>query len=192
MTPGPDMMYVVTFGLTRGWRGGLSAATGIALGMIFHTVLAAVGVSLVLRLAEWPLVVLRFAGAAYLLYLGVQMIRDRSGLAVATGGSRFSYGRIVGSSTLVNVTNPKILVFYLTFLPQFTDQAAGDVGFQLAFLGALFALMGFLTDATIGLLSGRIAQRAVDGDTRWLRRVRGVGGAILCALAVAVVATPTT
>lgn len=185
VTPGPDMVYVATFGLSKGWRGGISAAAGIALGMMFHTVLASVGISLILRAAQWPLVALRFAGAAYLVYMGVQMIRDRSHLTVGAHSPDVPYPRIVASSALVNITNPKILVFYLTFLPQFTSRSSGNIGIQMAFMGAIFVLMGFLTDASIGIISGKLLHGLTEKQNV-VRYVNVLGGCVLCVLAATI------
>ncbi|MBB5874460.1 threonine/homoserine/homoserine lactone efflux protein [Allocatelliglobosispora scoriae] len=182
VTPGPDMVYVISFGVAKGRSGGVAAAFGIALGMLFHTLLAAFGVAAVVSRYPVVLIVLKVIGVAYLCRLGYTLIRDRSAPLVSAAGPPRSLLRIVFSAALVNITNPKIFLFYLAFLPQFTSADAGPVWSQLLVLGGVFVLMGFVTDGVVGLVSGALNARLAAG-TALVRRVNVSCGLIMFVLA---------
>ncbi|MFC0861839.1 LysE family translocator [Sphaerimonospora cavernae] len=182
VTPGPDMMYVVSFGVAKGKIGGLAAATGIAMGMLFHTLLAVLGVAAVI--ARYPMVleVFRYVGAAYLVYLGISLWRDDSKLVIEDGRVGWSAVRISMQAALVNIANPKIVVFYIAFLPQFTSSSAGSVPLQMLTLGLVFVIMGFATDATVGLFGGSVGSR-LTRNTLALRRINRSCAVVLVLLA---------
>ncbi|MCL3997190.1 LysE family translocator [Streptomyces lavenduligriseus] len=159
-TPGPDMLYVMSFGVSQGRRGGVSAAAGVAAGMLAHAVLCAFGVSLVVSRYPVLLSAFKVVGLCYLIYLGVSIIRDKSDMAVSTARARQNYGRIAYRAMLVNLANPKVIVFYVAFLPQFTSSSSGwPVPVQLLVLGFIFVAIGFAADASVGLASGALAER---------------------------------
>lgn len=184
ITPGPDMLFVATYGASKGWRGGVAAASGVALGMVLHTLLAASGLSLLITQVPAAYLGLRIVGAVYLAYLGIGLIRSRNTpwSATSTAAPRKSYLSIVGQATAVNVANPKILVFYLAFLPQFVAESGSPVFLQMLVLGMTFAVMGFVTDATIGVFSGRSAAW-VESNPRTRSRISLGCGAALIVLA---------
>ncbi|TDC79632.1 LysE family translocator [Streptomyces hainanensis] len=182
LTPGPDMMYVISFGVAKGKVGGLAAAAGIALGMLFHTVLAVVGVSA--AIASYPVILelFRYVGAAYLVYLAVELWRDESKLVIEDRRMGWSPAKISMKAALVNIANPKIVVFYVAFLPQFTSSSVGYVPLQLLVLGLVFVVMGFATDATVGLFGGTLGSRLVRSSLA-LRRVNRGCAVVLVLLA---------
>jgi threonine/homoserine/homoserine lactone efflux protein len=188
LTPGPDMLYVASFGISRGWRGGTAAAVGIAAGMSVHTVLAALGLSVLIAHSPLAFTALKIVGAGYLLYLGIGMIRSPHQLQTSSGIDRpYSYPKITRQATLVNILNPKIIIFYITFLPQFVQHPGAPAYLQMLTLGALFVLMGFATDATVGIFSARLTTRLTN-DSRLTRRIGTVCGTILCLLAAVLLA----
>ncbi|MFD7705154.1 LysE family translocator [Streptomyces caelestis] len=158
-TPGPDMLYVMSFGVSQGRRGGVSAAVGVAAGMFAHAVLCAFGVSLLVSRYPALLSGFKVIGLCYLIYLGVSIIRDKSDMAVGTERARQHYGRIAYRAMLVNLANPKVIVFYVAFLPQFTSTSGWPVPAQLLTLGMIFVAIGFAADAGVGLVSGALAER---------------------------------
>jgi threonine/homoserine/homoserine lactone efflux protein len=183
VTPGPDMLYVASFGVARGWRGGTAAATGIAVGMTVHTVLAALGLSILIAHSPIAFTALKILGAGYLLYIGIGMIRSPNQLHDARSVDRPpSYLTISKQATLVNLLNPKIIIFYIAFLPQFVERHGDPIAVQMLVLGGLFVAMGFATDATVGILSARLSTR-LTSDRRLAGRVGLVCGTILCLLA---------
>ena len=188
ITPGPDMLYVASFGVSQGWRGGTAAAAGIAAGMTVHTVLAALGLSLLVAHSGLAFTLLKVVGGGYLLYLGVGMMRSPRALhPVTAAAGLYSYLKITRQAALVNILNPKIIIFYMAFLPQFVQRPGAPFYLQMLTLGALFVLMGFATDATVGVFSARVVAR-LTGDESRTRRIGIFCGAALCLLATALVA----
>ncbi|SHF55159.1 LysE family translocator [Streptoalloteichus hindustanus] len=165
ITPGPDMLFVLGCGMRGGPRAGLLATAGVATSEAVHVAVAAAGLAALFAAAPVAFAVVRTVGAAYLIYLGVQVIRHRddSQLAVPVGGGmagRRAY--LTGLTT--NLLNPKMVTFTIAFLPQFVNPQLGQVGVQFAILGAILITLEFLVDGTVGLLAGRIG--------RWLRTRR--------------------
>lgn len=141
LTPGADVAFATATSLGSSWRNGVAAAFGISLGSLVHACLAAFGVAA--TLAAWPLGydIIRWLGAAYLVYLAVQSWRTST--AAEETAKRRTLSRAITRGFLTNVLNPKVALFILAFLPQFTDPALGPVYLQMLALGALFALTGF-------------------------------------------------
>lgn len=182
VTPGPDMLYVMSFGVSQGRRGGVSAAAGVAAGMFAHAVLCAFGVSLLVSRYPALLSAFKVVGLCYLVHLGVSIIRDRSDMAVSTERARQDYGRIAYRAMIVNLINPKVIVFYVAFLPQFTSSSGWPVPAQLLSLGVIFVIIGFTADAVVGVTSGVLAER-FTGDSNLTRKVNVGCGIVMFLLA---------
>jgi len=180
LAPGPDMTYVIARSLGQGRRAGLVSALGISAGCVVHIIAASAGVAVLLR--AWPgaYAVIRLAGAAYLLYLGITMWRSAGrgesprAITPATDGEIFRQGAIT------NILNPKVAMFFLAFLPQFIDPARGPAGLQTLALGLLFNLSGTLVNAAVAWLAGS-ARTLLESRSRraWFQRA---SAAILTAL----------
>ncbi|MFF6984025.1 LysE family translocator [Streptomyces sp. NPDC008343] len=185
ITPGPDMLYVLSQGIRLGQRAGLLAAVGMAVGMACHTALVAVGTAALIT--SFPLLfqALRITGAGYLLYLAWHTFRSSDRLTLAEDAERAPLSGVFRRAVLVNLLNPKIVLFYLAFLPQFVNTAAGGASRQLLILGMTFAGIGFLIDAIIGVTAGQCGRRLQQSPAagRWLNRFAGV---VLLGLAVRV------
>ncbi|MFJ3212355.1 LysE family translocator [Streptomyces flaveolus] len=170
VTPGPDMMFIVAMGGRGGPAAGVMAAFGVACAMLVHAVAAALGLSALFTTLPTLYHVLRWAGAAYLLYLAVKAFRDRSvpGEDAAPRGAGMR--RAFWQGAITNLLNPKVILFNVAFLPQFVDPALGHVPGQLLLLGGTLVVMGFLWDGFVGLLSGRPAGLLRRGArvNRWL------------------------
>lgn len=183
--PGPAMLYAAAQTMARGRRAGWMAALGIHLGGYVHVVAAAAGLAVLFAAVPVLYAALKIAGAAYLVWLGLRLFLSQapvavSGLAVAPLSPR----RAFWESVTVEVLNPKTALFYLAFLPQFTDPAAAlPVWAQLAILGTVVNVMFSSADVAAVLLADRVtgAMRASD---RAARAVRRAGGAILVGLGV--------
>jgi threonine/homoserine/homoserine lactone efflux protein len=166
ITPGPDMLFILGCGMRSGPRAGLLATAGVATSEAVHVTVAAAGLAALFAAVPVAFTTIRIIGAAYLIYLGVQMIRHRKddpGTADFTGApmsGRKAY--LTGLTT--NLLNPKMVTFTIAFLPQFVDPQRGQVWLQFVILGAILIVLEFLVDDTVGLLSGRIG--------RWLRTRR--------------------
>jgi len=188
LTPGADMTYVVARSATQGRGAGIAASMGIAAGSLVHSVLAALGVSALLQHLETAFLVVKYAGAAYLLYLAWKAIRaGNQAVAVDRTLARTSLWRAFGEGALTNLLNPKVALFILAFLPQFVDPAKGHPAVQILLLGAIFNLGGTSVNAIVAC-SASAAARALGssaGFGRWLNRVSAlvfVGLAVRLAL----------
>ncbi|QOV40758.1 LysE family translocator [Streptomyces ferrugineus] len=157
VTPGPDMLFVLGCGMRGGARAGLLATLGVITGDALYVVAAAAGLAVLLTAFPVVFTVLRFAGAAYLVYLGVQIIRKRKNAQAddpAAGG--MSGRRAFLNGVVSSAANPQTFTFMVAFLPQFIDPAAGPVWVQFAVLGCVLIVLEFLADGTVGILAGRI------------------------------------
>jgi threonine/homoserine/homoserine lactone efflux protein len=159
IAPGPDIIYVLTRGIAQGTRAGVAAALGFASGCIFHTVLAAVGIAALIRSSPVAFDVVRYAGAAYLVYIGVQALRHRSSFSIEGARDERTLATIYRQSVIGNMLNPKVTLFFLAFLPQFVDASAGHVGWQMAMLGVVFMLQTIVIFGAVAIFSGWIGDR---------------------------------
>jgi threonine/homoserine/homoserine lactone efflux protein len=162
ITPGPDMLFVLGCGMRGGPRAGVLATAGVATSEAIHVAVAAAGLAALFAAVPTAFTVVRVAGAAYLIYLGVRVIRDRKNSQAALTGSLISDRRAYLRGLLTNLLNPKMVTFTIAFLPQFIDPGLGHVWAQFAILGAILIGLEFLVDGTVGVLAGRIGG--------WLRR----------------------
>src|SRR6185503_5152928 len=152
LAPGPDMLYVSTRSLTQGRRAGVISALGIAAGSVVHTVAIASGLAALLRALPLAYEIVRFAGAAYLIWLGIQALRNRSGLASGKPLDPASDWAIFRQGAITNVLNPKVALFFLAFLPQFVDPSRGSAALQTLGLGAWFIASGTLVNFAVAWL----------------------------------------
>lgn len=167
LAPGPDIVYVLTRAIAQGPRAGVAAALGFASGCVFHTLLAAVGVAALIRSSDLAFDLVRYAGAAYLAWIGIQALRHRTGFSVEGASDRRALGAIYRQAVLGNMLNPKVTLFFLAFLPQFVDTAAGHVGWQMALLGAIFMVQTAAVFGAVAIFSGLIGA--------WVRRKPVIG-----------------
>lgn len=158
VAPGPDNILVLTRGVTLGRKAALVSATGASTGLVCHSLFAAAGLSAILERSAVAYSVVKYVGAAYLVYLGVKALMDRGAFVLSEDGApALSLGRVYAQAVASNVFNPKIAVFFLAYLPQFADRSAGSgVASQLFVLGLAFAAMTWATFSAIALLSGAL------------------------------------
>jgi threonine/homoserine/homoserine lactone efflux protein len=168
VVPGPSVLYIVTRSVHHGRAAGLVSVLGIHTGSIVHVAAAAFGVSAILASSAVAFGVVKYAGAAYLIWLGIRTLRGRSEERREGVVRDRSLGRIYAQGVVVNVLNPKTALFFLAFLPQFVDLSKGSVSLQVVILGITFILLGFLSDGTYAILSARVSRALAD------RRGRGV------------------
>jgi threonine/homoserine/homoserine lactone efflux protein len=182
--PGPAVSYVVSRSIGHGRAAGLVSVMGIVVGTLFHVVAAALGLSALLASSALAFQLVKYLGAAYLIYLGVKTLRrdDAQLLEAANGDGRLA--RVFGQGVLVNLLNPKTALFFLAFLPQFVDPTRGHVTLQILQLGVLFALMGWCSDSVWAVVAGTVAER-IRGSVRLRRAQRNISGGALIALGLA-------
>ena len=176
-TPGPAVLFVVSCAMTRGARAGLAAALGILAGNTFYFALAATGIAAVIVASSWLFSVLKWAGAAYLVWLGLRMLLRRASAAPAPSLAPQRTRRSLVRGFVVQTANPKALVFFVALLPQFIDPAA-PVGRQILILGASSLLIELAVLALYVALAVRTRQLA---GARWSGSLERVGGGFLVA-----------
>ncbi|MCI0556523.1 MAG: LysE family translocator [Anaerolineae bacterium] len=156
IAPGPDMLYVITRGVTQGRRAGMLSALGVICGILVHTTAAAFGLTLILQTSAAAFLVVKYLGGIYLIYLGIKAWRVQSSFNVQTSASSMNFHKVFWQGVLSNVLNPKIAIFFLAFLPQFVDKGSGDVTSQMVILGLTFACFGLCFLLAVGYSSGII------------------------------------
>ena len=156
--PGPAVLYIVARSIDQGWVAGVVSALGIALGSVGLVFAMAFGISALIETSPVAFDVIRYAGAAYLIYLGVRTWRSQDSGGMTAVRPAVSRRRVFSEGVVVNFLNPKTAIFFLAFLPQFVDPA-GSVRFQLVALGLIFVAMGVVTDSAYAALAGAAAAR---------------------------------
>ena len=175
-TPGQDMILVMSRSVAQGVAAGVVTAAGVSVGLVGHTVLATLGLGAVLRTSEWLFVALKLIGAAYLIYLGIGLLRTKqSGLPIGAQSAR-SLGRLFVDGAVSNLSNPKIAIFYFAFLPQFVSPSAQYPTLTVLVLGLAFAGLTFLVKAPVGVFAGRLSTwlRSRPDVLTWVFRSSGV------------------
>jgi threonine/homoserine/homoserine lactone efflux protein len=188
IVPGPSVLYIVTRSVDQGKAAGLVSVLGIHTGSVVHVAAAALGLSAILASSAVAFGIVKYAGAAYLIWLGVKAIRERGEERSELGGRReHSLARIYVQGVVVNVLNPKTALFFLAFLPQFMDVSKGSVPLQAVILGATFIVLGFISDGTYALVSARVSRairnrRGSGVARRWLPGLTLIGLGIASAI----------
>lgn len=173
VTPGPDMIYVVTRGVAQGRAAGLVSAWGACSGLLVHTALASVGLTALLQSSATAFTVVKYLGAGYLIYLGVKAILNRESFSVPQGPApKLRLGKVYLQGVASNLLNPKIALFFLAFLPQFVSPASGSAAGQMLLLGLVFTVLALLVFNVIAYFSGTLGdwlarKPAFAGGLRW-------------------------
>lgn len=162
VAPGPDNIFVLTQSMVRGWRVGLIVTLGLCTGLIVHTAAVALGVAALFQTSALAFNLLKFAGAAYLAYLAWGAFRAGAASLDNAGGEPLGPGRAYLRGIVMNVTNPKVSIFFLAFLPQFVDAEAGAPMQQMLGLSAVFMLMTFVVFVAYGLLAHAFRVCVID------------------------------
>jgi threonine/homoserine/homoserine lactone efflux protein len=182
-TPGADMLYCLGQGLKGGPRAGIAASLGIATGSLIHTLLGAFGLAALIATQPAAFEAMRWAGVAYLVWLGIAAFRaPPRAVAAASGGGRRSAVAAWRDGALVNLLNPKVIVFTLAFLPQFIDPARGSPLVQFLILGAIFNVTGTMVNTAVGGFAGSLG-RALAGSARLARGLNWMSGCLFLGLA---------
>lgn len=183
IAPGPDMLYVITRGMTHGRRAGILSAIGVICGILVHTTAAALGLTLIFQTSTFAFLIVKYLGAIYLIYLGIKAWHDKSVFRLRTSLSPVSSYRLFWQGVLSNVLNPKIAIFFLAFLPQFVDKGSSQVTLQLIVLGLTFAFLGLCFLLIVGYSSGSIGSW-ITHRPRYSQFLGRLSGSILIGLGV--------
>jgi len=186
LTPGNDMLYVAARSTSQGSKTGIVSSLGIMLGCMVHIIAAMAGLSAIIAKSALAFAIIKYVGAAYLIYLGVSaLLSKRKTIQVDTSIKKRSLNNIFWQGVLTNVLNPKVALFFLAFLPQFINVRQSNTAWQILFLGTWFNVGGTLVNIFVSLLFGRVGKWLSNSPTfiQWQERVTG---AILIALGIKV------
>ncbi len=181
LTPGPDMIYCATRAASQGRGAGVLSAVGGGVGGLVHTIAAAFGLSALLTYSATAFLIVKYAGVVYLVYIGIQMIRSRDVGSVPDRLERVSGWKVFRQGVVTTILNPKVAIFFLSFLPQFVDPARGSVTLQFLVLGCIFVTPGTTINVIVGLLFGYFGVW-LDRKPLFWRIQRRFSGSILVGL----------
>ena len=175
--PGPDSLLIMARSATQGWRAGAAAALGIGTGTMVHVLAAAVGLSAILATSATAFAIVKYIGAAYIIWMAFGLLRSKrtSAAQAAAAVPPLPYRTIYAQGLLTNVLNPKVAIFFLAFVPQFIDAAAPNKALAFIILGCIFNLNGMLWCISLALLTAFASARVKlnPGVALWLNRVTG-------------------
>ncbi len=180
VVPGPSVIYIVTRSVSQGRRAGLVSMLGVQAGALVHVGAAAIGLSALLASSATAFTVVKYAGAAYLVWLGIQRLRGADEIPWEPATPR-RHVRLFAQGVVVNVLNPKTAIFFLAFLPQFVAPNAAAPALQVLVLGLVFVVVAFVSDGAYALLAGTAAAR-LRGSDHLRRRLDRLSGVILIGL----------
>jgi threonine/homoserine/homoserine lactone efflux protein len=175
LAPGPDMLYVIGRSVGQGRKAGIVSSLGVFVGCWVHILAAAFGIAALLRSSPFAFNVVRYAGAAYLIYLGIKMLAQKTDLSSRQLKAE-SLGVIFRQGAITNMLNPKVAIFFLAFLPQFVDARRGSVVLQILLLGLIFNVGGTLVNLAVAYAGGTLGEllRGNQAIARLQRRFTGL------------------
>lgn len=174
LSPGPDNLFVLAQSSCHGRKAGLAVTLGLCSGLVFHTLAVSLGVAAIFASSALAFTLLKLVGAGYLIYLAYGAFRD-AGSVQSLQPAALSSAALYRRGVLMNITNPKVSIFFLAFLPQFTDVARGSLTLQMMLLGAVFMLAALLVFGALALLAGKFGEQLAKKpqNQRWLNRLAG-------------------
>lgn len=182
--PGPNTLYIIARSVEQGRRAGVVSSLGVQVGSLAHIAAAALGLSALLLSSALAFGVVKYAGAAYLIYLGVKTLLTKEKAGRAREVERASLGRVFYQGAVVNLLNPKTALFFFAFLPQFVDPARGRVAVQIVSLGSILVALGTASDMTYALAAGSVGNW-LRGNLKLLRVQRYFAGSVYLGLGAA-------
>ena len=183
LIPGQDMLLVMSRGITQGSKAGIVTAAGVSVGLLGHTALAAFGLGAILMASETLFTVLKYIGAAYLIYLGIRLILSRANEFEIKTPQPVALRKLFFVGALSNISNPKITIFYFAFLPQFISSDNLNPATFLLILGGSFSLLTFLVKVPIGYFAG-IASRWIRTRPVIIKAINRISGSVLIGLGI--------
>lgn len=177
MTPGNDMLYVATRSTSQGVKAGIVSALGIAGGCIVHLLAAVIGLSAIIASSAIAFDVIKYAGAAYLIYLGVKsFLSKQNKFSINKSIEKKSLAKLFWQGVLTNVLNPKVALFFLAFLPQFIHPEKGNTSMQILLLGLWFNISGTMVNSIVAILFGKLGNWLADKQAfiKWQNKVTGL------------------
>ena len=182
--PGPAVLYILTKSIEQGYKAGIVSVLGVAAGGLVHVLAAGIGVSALFVASATAFSALKYVGALYLMYLGIKKIRSREAFNQTRKGDRKKkLPRIFSEAMLVNIFNPKTAIFFVAFLPQFTNVEKGGITFQIFFLGFIFIALAIISDCIYVLIAGRLFEW-VSTNQSYQKMQKRFSGAIYIMLGI--------
>ncbi len=183
IAPGPDNIFVLTHSAMHGSRSGIYITLGLCTGLIVHTVLVALGISTIFKVSVVAFTLLKTAGACYLLYLAWLALNARAAGLDERAGKKQSFFPLYRRGIIMNITNPKVAIFFMAFLPQFTHTTGGSITLQIVVLGTIFIISAFFVFSLISIGSGKIKALLIRSPKTQLV-INRLAGIIFISLAV--------
>ncbi len=189
LMPGPDNIFVLTQSIFQGKKSGLIITLGLCTGLIFHTLAVALGVAVIFQTSIIAFTILKVIGAMYLLYLAWQIFNaGNQKIDTKTNNTLIDYKKLYYRGIIMNITNPKVSIFFLAFLPQFTNPNLGSVTLQMFLLGSLFLLAAILVFSSIALLSGNLS-KIINKSEKSQKILNKIVSFVFVALAIKLIST---
>jgi threonine/homoserine/homoserine lactone efflux protein len=182
--PGPNTLYIIARSIQQGRRAGIISSLGVQVGTLLHIAAAVLGLSALLLSSALAFNVVKYAGAAYLIYLGVKTLLTKEQIGPAREIQKASLSRVFYQGVVVNLLNPKTALFFFAFLPQFIDAARGRVAMQIVLFGTILVVIGTLGDSVYALAAGSVGAW-LRGNLRFLRAQRYFAGSVYLGLGAA-------
>jgi threonine/homoserine/homoserine lactone efflux protein len=183
LTPGPAVLYIIARSVDQGRRAGFVSVCGIEVGNFMHVIAATLGLSALLLSSALAFTIVKYLGAAYLIYLGLRKLFTREAIQAPSTHQPQSLWRIFSQGVVVAALNPKTALFFVAFLPQFVDPSQGAIAGQMMVLGCIFILMAVISDSIYALVAATVAQR-LKGSRSAVRAERYVVGSVYIGLGV--------
>ncbi|MCC4768248.1 LysE family translocator [Methanosarcina sp. DH1] len=162
LLPGPDILFVITQSISQGKKAGIATASGLSTGVLAHTTAAAVGVSALVYKSALAFEIVKYAGAAYLLYLAWHALKESEELVSSAPFRETNTFALYRRGIFMNVLNPKVALFFLAFLPQFVNIDSGNVPMQMIFLGIIFMVQAWLIFFAVSVFAGTVGERIIQ------------------------------
>jgi threonine/homoserine/homoserine lactone efflux protein len=183
VTPGPAVLYIITRSVEQGRKAGLASVLGIEIGNLFHVFGAALGISAILLSSALAFEIVKYLGAAYLIYLGIRKLTSRDGAQQAQLEKPRSLRRVFSQAVVVAILNPKTALFFFAFLPQFVDATRGSVTVQMLAMGLIMVTIAVVSDSMYALAAGTFG-KWLRGNLRYLRFQRYFSGTVYIGLGI--------
>lgn len=175
IAPGPDMAFIISRSVGEGRNAGIATAFGMQLGVFVHICLAAFGLSAILMTSVWAFQIIKYIGAAYLIYLGIQTLKNGKLINIVSEINTISVRKAFLQGALTDIFNPKVALFFLTFLPQFINPQVSDPVEQFFIFGLVFSAMGLVVDIVTSILASSLRQVLSKNKNvlRWQQKISG-------------------
>jgi len=182
--PGPDMLFVIAQSISLGKKAGISVALGLCTGLIFHTIAAAFGISIIIYNSDVAFMILKYLGVVYLIFLAFMALKESTiNLNINWQINKIHLYR---KGILMNLLNPKVLLFFLAFLPQFVDQSDGNVSLQMVSLGIIFIIQAIIIFSIVSILASKISEKLIT-NKKFAKYLKWIKAGILLFIGISLI-----